>query len=409
LLGFFLAGAAILYSAIGRPRFTTPSPSFVPVAIAFCVFGALSLLYSEDTIGDGVRAIKRYYQYAGLFFVLAVVPFTAARVRHWLMFLVALATIQFPFALYQRVMLAPGLEGKPGVVPLDIVVGTMEGSLQGGGASAVMALFLVAVLSYVLAAYREGLLSTSRFLLLALIVVAPLPLGEVTLIVVILPIALLVVYADALAARPLRSLLGLLIAIPAAGMIGWAYLLINAEPGRTVEAMIDAVIAYNFGEKSYFSHGLNRTSVYTYWLQNHGLENPLALMFGHGLGSSFGSIGEPDAGHMEMAHGRIYIGLTAASSVLWDLGVLGLTTFISIFILAAREAGSLAGQSSPGFDRAFCRGLQATAWMLAVMPFYSNAAISLPSQEVLTWFTLGLIAWRHRMRTPRQGEVGAAR
>ncbi|MCM5571723.1 hypothetical protein M6I34_14475 [Burkholderiaceae bacterium FT117] len=397
LLGFFLSGAAFLYASIGKLRFKAPAPAFVLVAVAFAVFGVLSLLYSDGPLAEGVRASKRYFQFMGLLFILAVVPFPPTLVRRWWTFLVGLAAVQLPFAAFQRVALVPTLEGRPGVIPIDIVVGTMEGSLFGGGSSAVMALLLIFVLAYLLAALRDGAIAPRNFFVLALLAITPLTLGDVTLILVLMPLALLATYADVIVRHPVRFVLGLLLAAPVAALAGWVYLLLNAEPGQTVATMIEGVIEYNFGDRPYYSHGLNRLTAHTYWFENHGLADPVSLLFGHGLGSSFGGLGEPEPGHMEQLHGRIYLGLTATSSILWDLGLVGTALFMGIFVLAAAEATRLIRIAHPGFDRAFCRSLRAMAVMLAVMPLYSGAPISVPSLQVLSAVTLGLIAWRRRM------------
>ncbi len=396
LLGFFLVGAAILYAAVGRERFARPLPAFVVMAILLLAFGLLSMLYSGGPLSEGIRAGKRYFQFFGILFVLAAVPFPPALVRRWWMFLVGLAILQLPFSLYQRIVLLPGREAMPGVVPVDIVVGTMEGSLTGGGSSGVMALLIVLILAFMLSAHRDGILSTTRLLLLAGALVAPLALGQVNVIIVLLPLALAAVYFDLIRRRPLRFVLGVALALPLLAVASLAYLMIDAEPGQTLAAMIDGVIAYNFGDKPYFDQGLNRTSVYPYWLQQHDLSNPVALLFGHGLGSSFGGVLEPNPGHMDLANARMYIGLTAASSVLWDLGLLGFLLLVALYLSAIRHASQLARLAQPGFDRAFCRTLHAMALMLPAMLLYSNGAIATPSQEVLTALCLGLIAWRWR-------------
>ena len=397
ILGFFLTGAAMLYPAVGRDRFARPLPAFVVMAILLMVFGLLSMLYSGGPLSEGVRAGKRYFQFFGVLFILAVVPFPPALIRGWLRFLIALAVVQLPFAVYQRFALVPLLEGKPGVFPLDIVVGTMEGSLGGGGSSSVMVLLLVFVLSYLLAATREGILSIRWLLLLALVVTAPLPLGEVTIIAVLLPLAVITIYLDLIRSRPLRFLLVASFALALLATAGWAFMAINAGPGQSVASTIEAIIAYNFGETGYFGGiSLNRTSVYPYWLQQQSLSDPVSLLFGHGLGSSFGGVSEPNPGHMDQTHARLFIGLTAASSVLWDLGLVGFLVFTGLFLSAARYASRLTSLARPGFDRAMCRALHAMALMLIVMFFYSNAPIALPSQQVLSALTLGLIAWRWR-------------
>jgi len=397
LLGFFLTGAAILYSAVGRERFNRPLPAFVVMAALFFVFGFLSLLYSGGPLAEGVRAGKRYFQFFGLLFILAAVPFPPALVKRWWGFLVALGAIQLPFALYQRIFLVPIREGMPGVVPIDIVVGTMEGSIVGGGSSSVMAMFLVCILAFLLSAYRDGILPTRRFLLLALVVSTPLALGAVTVVIILLPLALFVVYLDLIRRRPIRFLMGVALLLPILAFSTLAYVALNLQPGETVATVVESVIEYNFGDVGYYGgYSLNRTSVYVHWLEQQRMSDPVSFFFGHGLGSSFGGVNEPNPGHMDQAHPWMFIGLTAASSVLWDLGIVGLLLFIGLHVSAARCAFKLAAQANPGFDRAFCRTLSAMALMLLAMVLFSSGPILLPSHEVLMAVSLGLIAWRWR-------------
>lgn len=397
MLGLLLAGGALLHSAVGRNRMPGALPDFILLAAAVAGLGLLSLLYSGGPLSEGVRAAKRYYQYFGLAFALAVVPFAPALVRRWWIFVIALAFVQVPFTIYQRIFLVPILEGRPNVIPIDIVVGTMEGSLWGGGSSSVMALLVVFAIAYLLAAHRDGLLGRTKLGISIFVLAIPLVVGEVTLLVVLLPLAFAAVYHDLIRVSPLRALGALFLAGSVAVAGEWFYLMINAAPGQTLADIVDGVVAYNFGATGYFGGAsLNRTSVYTYWFQNHGLDDPVALLFGHGLGSSFGGINEPDPGHMDLRHSGLHIGLTAASSLLWDLGLLGFSLYAVLHLNAARAALTLSRSANQGFDRAFCRALFAMSLMLIPMLFYSGGLISVPSQQVLTTLVLGLIAWRQR-------------
>jgi len=397
MLGFLLTGAAILHSAIGRHRLPGQTPDFIVLAAGVAGLGLLSLLYSDGPWGEGIRALKRHYQYFGLAFALAVVPFAPTLVRRWWKFVILVALVQVPSTLAQRIFLVPALEGRPDVYPLDLVVGTMEGSLQGGGSSSVMVLVVVFAIAYVLSLYREGLLPGARLALAAFVLPIPLVVGEVTLVVVLLPLALAAVFHDLMRVSPLRALGALVAAASIAGVGGWVYLTLNADPGWTIADSFNAAVAYNFGTTGYFGGlGLNRTSVFPHWFQNHGLHDPFALVFGHGLGSSFGGPLALDPGHMNLRHAGMYIGLTAASSLLWDLGLLGLAVYVLVHLAASRAALALTRSASPGFDRAFCRALLAMSWMLIAMLFYSDGPISVPSQQVLTALALGLIAWRQR-------------
>ncbi|MCO5101771.1 MAG: hypothetical protein M9885_12925 [Burkholderiaceae bacterium] len=396
LLGFFLTGAAILYSSIGRDRFSRPLPAHVVMAMLLLTFGVLSMGYSEGPLTEGIRAAKRYFEFYGLLFILSVVPFPPRLVRRWWGFLVALALVQLPFAIYQRVVLVPMREGMPDVVPVDIIVGTMEGSLTGGGSSSVMAFLCTLILTFLLAAWRERIVSARRVLPILVIVFTPLMLGEVFLVFVLFPLAFLVLYGDLIREHPRRFFLTIILAVPILVALGWAYLIALTGPGQSLGSTIEAVVAYNFGTTGYYGSSLNRSSVLTYWASQHGLSDPVGLLFGHGLGSSFGGVNEPDPGHMDRAHANLFIGLTAASSVLWDLGILGFLLVVAMYLSGASRAARMVRLSAPGFDRALSRTLCAAALMLASMLFYSSAEFSVASQQVLSAFCLGSIAWLWR-------------
>lgn len=398
LLGFFLTGAAILYAAIGRDRFSRPLPAYVVMAVLLLTFGMLSLAYSGGPLTEGVRAAKRYFQFFGLLFILSVVPFPPRLVRRWWGFLVVLAIVQLPFTIYQRLVLVPMREGMPEVVPIDIVVGTMEGSITGGGSSSVMALLCTLVLTLLLAARRERIVSTRVVLPLVLLVATPLALGEVFLIFVLIPLAFVALYGDLIREHPRRFALVIVIAVPILVALGWGYLIVQTDPGQSIGSRLEAVIDYNFGNVGYYGSSLNRSTVLSYWLDQHGLDDPVALLFGHGIGSSFGGVNEPDPGHMDLTHPGMFIGLTAASSVLWDIGVLGFLLMLAIYLSAAARAAQIVHFAAPGFDRALSRTLLAAAMMLTCMLFYSDAEISIPSQQVLSAFCLGSIAWLWRSR-----------
>lgn len=398
LLGFFLLGAAFLYAAVGRHRFTRPAPIFVGIAAVIVALGCLSLLYSGGPLSEGVRAIKRYYQYFGLIFILAVVPFAATTMRRWWKFLLLIALIQLPFALFQRIFLVPLREGMPRVVPVDIVVGTMEGSLTGGGSSGVMVLLLLFALSAVLATYREGMLSTRNFVILAFAFMTPVALGQVNLTMILFPIAIATAFSDRIRRYPFRfAMFLLLVAIPMFAFAVWLYISTQTYAGQSFDAKLAEILNYNFGDAGYYGGlGLNRMTVYSYWIGQQSLADPLSFVFGNGLGSSFGGIDEANPGHMDKAHGWMFIGLTTGSSLLWDLGVLGFALYLSMLVAAVVCAYRLVSNAKPGFDRAFCTSLFSMASMLVVMLFYSEAMVSVPSLEVLAALTLGMIAWRHR-------------
>lgn len=406
MLGFFMAAASFLYLSLGRTHFKHRAPMFVTLALVFVVYTLIGLVLHDASVAQGVASIKRWYQYWGLMFLLAVVPIAPRTVYRWGIFLIVLAVLQLPFALYQRIVLVPlrepMVEFIQGLVPIDIVVGTFEGLIYGGGSSSVLALFSIAMLAFLLAAYRDGAMSGRRTLLLGLLTAAPLALGETKIVLFLLPIALWAVYADLVRKRPLLFAFGaVLMAATLAGLL-YLYTVASAAPnsrGVDIVKGIEETLEYNIGNKGYGQVGaLNRASVLTFWASRHGMSDPVATVFGHGLGSSHSGEGALVPGPMAQRHRGLFIGLTAGSALLWDTGVLGFLLYVGVLLAAARAAQQLAAKAPPGIDRAMCRTLQGTALMLLPMVAYSDALIAVPSLQVLMALTLGLIAWRWRMQ-----------
>jgi hypothetical protein len=402
ILGFFLLGASILYEGTNRDPHRPGMPAFMILGLLFIAYAMGMLVASDSGLAEGFSAVKRYFQYWGVMFILATVAFAPRLVRRWLLFMLLLAMVQLPLAIYQRIVLMPLRLNMPdSVVPVDIIAGTFEGSITGGANSNVMAFFLIAVIAGLLAAYRESMLKRTTLWLLLAIVSAPLALGETKLVVVLLPAALLIVFADLVRKRPFAFGAGAIATLVVIGVLAYSYVALQATEGRegmTFEQRIEENLEYNFGSRGYFGGAsLNRGNVVPFWWNEHGAKDPAGTVFGHGLGASFGARGSDQMGHMDRKYPGYSIGLTTMSALLWDVGLLGTGLFLMMFLAAFLAAGRLTARASPGLDRAMCRTLQAVLMMIPAMLFALDLHLLAPSLQVLTAFTLGLIAWRWRL------------
>lgn len=411
MLGFFLAGAAVLIGGLDRTPGRHRTPAFVWIAVAFVVYAIASLPAAPSAFMDDVGAIKRYFQYFGLAFVLAAAPFAARTVRGWLVFLLLLALLQLPFALWQKIVLVPMRVNMPdGVVPVDIVAGTFEANMTGAGNNIGMAYFLIAALVTLMAALRDRALRPTTGVLLMLAVAAPLALGETKIVLVLLPLALFAVYADLVIKRPLLFGLGAVVTGVVVGALGYVYVALqptDSRTGLTFEQRLEENIAYNFGTEGYSpGASLNRGNVVPFWWSRHGGRDLQGTLVGHGLGASHGWQGAGETtGYMARRYPQVALSLTGIAGLLWDLGVIGAGLFVATFAGAYLTARRLAARASPGWDRALCRGLSASALMLLAMLFATDGMLQLPTTQVLMCATLGLIAWRARHPTDLHGRT----
>jgi hypothetical protein len=351
---------------------------------------------------EKLTAMKRWFQYWGVLFIFATAPFTAKQVKRWAVALFLIALVQLPFALHQRVVLVPLRANMPErVVPIDIVAGTFEADIWGGGNNNTMAAFLLVAAVGLLSAYRDGALSGLKLLLLLAVVGLPLGLGETKMVLVFLPIAFLAAYGDLVRKRPGMFAIASLAATGVIAMFIYIYVGLHGSDGRSLsmDQRIAENLEYNVGTTGYYGGGgLNRSTVVPFWWSQHGLNDPIATVIGHGVGASFFS--ETDPGHIDRKYAGYHVGLTGLSTLLWDVGILGAALYMTMLLAAGLTSIKLLSRTEPGFDRAVCRALIASVFMHIALVPVADMMFLAPSTELLQGLTLGLIAWRWRSRHP---------
>ena len=396
LLSIFLAGAAVIYAATMTRSASGPMPAFIPLFATFIVFSAASILWSEGMLGEGVSGLKRVTQGTGVMFALATYPFASKVVRRWMLLILAISIAHLPLALYQRLELSQVLEGGA-----DAIVGLLELDFKGRGASGVLALMQMLVAGGILAFARESLLKWPVAVLLIALVLAPLLFSETNVIFIVMPLVVIAVYADLIRKRPILLVFGLGAFAAAFIALGSLYLVWQQTAwvgGQQIsmEKRLENIIAYNFGEAGYNNQGdLNRKTVFTYWANNHGLQNPDEWAFGHGIGST-NLFGDDSMPVLAVRHGGKSLGLSTVPQYLWEIGIVGTGLFLLAWWNAFTTGLRNLRRSAPGFWRALDRSLLTAIVVLGVGLVYNASLSGILSGQVLAGLVLGLIAWRAR-------------
>lgn len=393
MLGFFLTMASVA-SLLGHPELRRSTPGFVWLALLLMLCAVAGAPLAGSSPGEALAGTKRYFQLWGVLFACAWLLRDTVDMARIVRFLFVLALLQLPIALYQRIALVPQREGMGrGVVPIDVVSGTFEASFLGGGNSSGMVLFLTMALAFVVAAWREGVLKGGWCLLLALLFLLPMGLGETKVVVLFLPLMLLVVAARFMRQAPLATVGVLLVGLACTAVLFWIYATAFGKAGITLAERLQQTIDYNFGNVGYLaSYSLNRSTALSYWWSQHGLANPHELLFGHGLGSSYFAPASFVQGHVAREHGYIAIGLTAASTLLWDLGLAGLLVVLGIFALGWRQSGHLLARAPDGWSRAALLAARTGLVLMVVLLFYTDSLLNALSVQCLWMLSLGGIA-----------------
>lgn len=379
--------------ALVVPSATRGTPAFVWLALAFIVYALVNTLWQPSTLYAALSGFKRYFQVTGLLFALAWLPINERDIRQWQKFLIIVAVVQLPFALYERFELVPIREGfayaYPGIVPIDVVAGTFGANMTTGGANAEMATFLIVVLAFLLARQRYGLLGVGRLLLLTPLVLAPLFLGETKVVVVMLPLMFLILYRRELLHRPHYAMAGLVVGVLLTVAAVYAYVEIKKMP---LDKLVDETLSYNIYERGHGLYKLNRTRVLTFWADQQGLDDPVGALIGHGLGTAH----EVTGGQLARRYPGYGIGLTATSLLLWEQGVLGTVLLFSVLAFAWREADRLRRYPAPQWAKADAAAIQASLPLFAIYFFYRASLLELMSFQIIFWGLLGYLAWLAR-------------
>ncbi|MBS0299409.1 MAG: hypothetical protein JSR32_05690 [Proteobacteria bacterium] len=396
LLGFSLMLIALV-KIVMTPDARRNTPAFVWIALVFIAYALINSLVQWHSFGETVGGFKRYFQVWGLIFALCWVAFDKQQIRYWRLLFLFVALVQLPFAIYERVIYVPIREGLknsyPGMVPIDVVSGTFGATLTGGGASGEMAIFLVIILAFLLARQKEKVLSSNKFLLLTPIIIAPLLLTEVKAVIVMIPLMFLVLYRNEMLIQFHRWLIGFVAISTFVVVAGYAYLFaMSQDKEKSMTEYIEQTLEHNLYDKGHFGgNSLNRTTVLPFWLEKQGLHDPASFVFGNGLGSSHLVAG----GHMAMRYFGYGIGLTAASTLLWDVGLLGIGLFFVILILAWRCAAQLRRESAIAEVRADAAAIQTALVLFVFYLFYRLGMLEILSFQIPFAALLGYLAWLH--------------
>ncbi len=392
ILCFYLMLVA-LFNVATTPKSRQETPLFVWLMLVFFMYGVLNSIAHWHSALEFFGGIKRYFQMWGLLFALCWLGFDERRVQRWQTFFIIVALAQLPFAVYELIAWVPLREAMrnslPGMVPIDIVAGTFGSTIYGGGASGEMSTFLVIVVAFLLARRMQKTISTGRFVWLTLWVLAPLFVGETKAVIIMLPLMFLAIFRRELLARPHYGVMALIVGTLLTVSMGYAYLNITQ---MSLDKLFADTLSYNLYEKGYGVNYLNRTTVLTFWANHQGAQDPVSFVFGNGLGSAH----EKTGGHVGVRYPGYGIGLTAASTLLWDTGMFGCILIVAIFTLAWQAAGRLYRESTRPMVKADATAIQASLLLFAFHIFYRLDLLETVSIQIVFASVLGYLSWLYR-------------
>lgn len=405
-----MAGGLLLH-VIGSWMRSPPreTPVTVPLFIAFLLLGLVSMGANWTGFGEAFMGFKNYYPMWALFLGLTVMSWKPETIDALPKFFLWMALLQLPFVLHQFLYLVPLRMrlNEPGMVAVDVVSGTFGGRITGGGANAVLAVFLVSIAACIAGVWREGGLSARVAVPAVLALLAPVFVNGSKVSILYIPLAFFIVFASDVARHPLRLLLG--IAGTAAVVVGLVGTYAAMKPGaETWQEFFRGSIERQFEserERSSEYNALTRWTALTFWVDEHDVYDVGQVLIGHGPGATR----VQDTGFdlattlAETRYGGKEIGYTAISALLWEVGVIGLLLTLAFFVAGYRQA-VIVHQLYTGKDptkAGIARGLCATMVLLTISLAHKDFFVSHIPFQTLVVCALGYLGAQMNLSRPQ--------
>ncbi|MDN5752381.1 MAG: hypothetical protein L0H15_03740 [Nitrosospira sp.] len=373
----------------------TKHPWFIVPLVVYFLTMIASVGFNFPPLAQLVVALKNYlFMWGVLLAFLAVRSFDTTTAITWKA-VVIVACMQLPVVLYQKFFVASRLSNAGGAAGLswDAISGTFGGGLLGGH-SASMALFITIAVAFSLIAWRTREISLSRLGLICVLALPSVFFAEVKAVILWLIVVGFLVFSREIRNRPfafLGFMLGFTVLV---GGIAAAYKTMYYDGDRATEyaEVYEKQITYFFDPDKFSAQTqeIGRTASAVFWWEQHDLSDPIRMVLGHGLGSSRGdssfAVGEVARNH------RFRIDTSTVSTLLWDVGLLGLASFVGILFLGTLESYRLARRKDlPIHLRAGVECSSIGLFLILSGLIYNRDAIDAASVQFLMFFFLAIL------------------
>jgi hypothetical protein len=237
-------------------------------------------------------------------------------------------------------------------------------------------------------------------------------LGEVKAVVIWVPLGLFIIFRRKILSSATTFILyGTFIVVFVGGVFA-AYQALywgEAVKATTVEEGIDQSGGYFFDTEAinYRTGEVSRAASLALWI-NDPVPGALERLVGYGPGAS-ATGANTGKGVVAARYGILSINATVIAQLLWDVGLVGTFSYLTIFVFGCFTALRYVkrGGSSPGAEAVVDACLAALV-LLATTLIYNRALLDEPTVQLLFLFCLGCIVQYARYHNPHARLAGAA-
>lgn len=377
-------------------------PKYVILFVIFLLQLLAGIILNSVEPGTVFAGIRYYFKYAPLFLLPIVYSYSDKEMKGQLKFFLALALIQFPVVIYQYFIFDDPLHT---IQDPDLVSGTVQ-------VGSILSIYLVSAISILLGFYIKQKIKFVHFFILTLFLFIPTTLNETKGTLILLPISIIVIV---LTSRVLREnskqLIPILAILPI--LFGTFLLVYNTyfAQGATRERGLVAFFTDpEKGIKHYLYTGdaevidakavLRRGKVVVGQKTGSDVDTgsirridaailpfrvlssePSKLLLGLGIGNVSESFIDRFSGEYrdikDMSHTQIEL-----ASMVWEIGVLGLFTFLLFFYFIYKDAKNLSRNNT-------LPGIIATGWTGVVVIL----VLTMPYKNFMIFNVIGFLFW----------------
>lgn len=363
----------------------------------FVLLVIFSTVIDQPQFVDFVNASRHYFLMWPLMlvFMFGLVP-QKMLVQLWKALMIV-AVLQLPMAIYQYFFVA---KKSARLSPWDAVIGTFQGSMDGGGNSAAMAIMLLIAMLTAIALWRGGKLHGTWMFLVIVTGLGTIALAEVKAAVMLLPVAIGLYYRRELLRRPIESIVVTIGTFLLVGSIFMVYekLHYGDVPTHTfnknqVTSTYDRIIrALSPEAESDSGNQLGRVNHLVNWWNINVLSGDIQhSLFGYGMGATHATrIGEG-----ELVTRLPYKVNTSSSIILlWEAGILGHLVFLLVLLSGAKVSERAAkNEAIPEINRILLRVGAIGLLLLAITLPYKNFHLYSNPIQFLMMLMLGQAAY----------------
>lgn len=351
---------------------------------------AMGIVTNTVQSGAVFAGLRTYFRYAPVFLLPMVYYFSDEQIKRQLKFLLVLALLQLPIAIYQRLTIFKTANSG------DVITGSV-------GGSGILSIFLICVMAMMTAFLVKGKIRLSLYTPIIILLFIPTTINETTVTLFLMPLAFVL---PVLLTPTSRSRFRQLIPVAAVGALAMVVFvtIYNAEFGERwggedgglgtaiADGRIWSFLYKGATTQSRPEEGKDPMSAVgrldAVVMPFIVVSDPVRWMLGNGIGNvalSFNELLQGDYYEEALLYG---VDFTAAGKLLWEIGIVGLLLSFLFFWFVFKDARTVSARNDiPGV---VALGWAATVPILVVAMFYTNL-VDKTVLGYLMWYLSGYV------------------